>query len=124
MDIFSTLYRLHIIPFLKKWNLLNYILGALDILAIFLAFECAYLIIYAGTGMGPFFFMDRTFMLLFLGVTPFWLLAMYLLKATEIPRTKQYISIFWSTFLQQGQFLCSLFCFTSSSNSTKSPAPS
>ena len=111
MDIFSTLYRLHIIPFLKKWNLLNYILGALDILAIFLAFECAYLIIYAGTGMGPFFFMDRTFMLLFLGVTPFWLLAMYLLKATEIPRTKQYISIFWEYLLAAGAIFMLLILF-------------
>ena len=99
MDIFSALYRLHIIPFLKKWNLLNYILGALDILAIFLAFECAYLIIYSGTDMGAVFFMEKTFLRLFLGVTPFWLLTMYLLKATEIPRTKQYISIFWEYLL-------------------------
>ena len=99
MDIFSALYRLHIIPFLKKWNLLNYILGALDILAIFLAFECAYLIIYSGTDMSAFFFMEKTFLRLFLAVTPFWLLTMYLLKATEIPRTKQYISIFWEYLL-------------------------
>lgn len=102
MDIFSTLYRLHIIPFIKKWNLLSLILGALDISAIFLAFETAYLIIYAGAGLGPFFFMDRTFLLMFLGVTPFWLLALYLLKATEIPRSKQYISIFWEYFLAAG----------------------
>jgi exopolysaccharide biosynthesis polyprenyl glycosylphosphotransferase len=102
MDIFSTLYRLHIIPFLKKWNLLNFILGALDILAIFIAFECAFLIIYYDTGIGTFFFMKKTFLLLFLGVTPIWLLVMYLLKATEIPRTKQYISIFWEYFLSSG----------------------
>ncbi|MDZ7634176.1 MAG: sugar transferase [Bacteroidales bacterium] len=81
---------------------MNYILGALDILAIFLAFECAYLLIYSDTGMGPFFFMDKTFLLLFLGVTPFWLLTLYLLKATEIPRTKKYISIFWEYFLAAG----------------------
>jgi exopolysaccharide biosynthesis polyprenyl glycosylphosphotransferase len=102
MDIFSTLYRLHIIPFLKKWNLLNYILGTLDILAIFVAFEFAYLVIYAGSGLRAFFFMEKTFLLLFLGVTPLWLLAMYLLKATEIPRTKQYISIFWEYLLSAG----------------------
>jgi len=102
MDIFSTLYRLHIIPFLKKWKLLNLILGALDILAIFVAFECAYLIVYSGADRGYFFFFDQRFLLLFAGITPLWLLAMYLLKATEIPRTKQYTAIFWEYFLSAG----------------------
>ena len=102
MDIFSTLYRLHIIPFLKRWKLLNLILGALDILAIFVAFECAYLIVYSGAGRGYFFFLDQRFLLLFAGITPLWLLAMYLLKATEIPRTKQYTAIFWEYFLSAG----------------------
>jgi len=103
MDIFSTLYRLHIIPYLKKWNLLNFILGSLDILAIFLAFECSYLIVYHGTGV--FFFTDRAFFWLFLGVTSFWLLALYLLKATEIPRTKHYTSLFFEYFLATGAIL-------------------
>ena len=102
MDIFSTLYRLHIIPFLKKWKLLNLILGALDILAIFVAFEFAYLIVYSGADRGYFFFLDQRFLLLFAGITPLWLLAMYLLKATEIPRTKQYTAIFWEYFLSAG----------------------
>jgi exopolysaccharide biosynthesis polyprenyl glycosylphosphotransferase len=102
MDIFSTLYRLHIIPFLKKWKLLNFILGALDILAIIIAFECAYLIVYSGTGHGLLFFLDRRFLLLFSGLTPLWLLTMYLLKATEIPRTKQYTALFWEYFLSAG----------------------
>ena len=102
MDIFSTLYRLHIIPFLKKWKLLNFILGALDILAIFMAFECAYLIVYSGANSGYFFFLDERFLILFAGITPLWLLAMYLLKATEIPRTKQYTAIFWEYILSAG----------------------
>jgi exopolysaccharide biosynthesis polyprenyl glycosylphosphotransferase len=93
---------LHIIPFLKKWKLLNLILGALDILAIFVAFECAYLIVYSGADRGYFFFLDQRFLLLFAGITPLWLLAMYLLKATEIPRTKQYTAIFWEYFLSAG----------------------
>lgn len=93
MDVFSTLYRLHIIPFLKKWNLLNFILGTLDIMAIVFAFETSYLIVYHKTGL--LFFLDKNFLLLFLGVAPFWLLILYLLKATEIPRTKQYRSLFF-----------------------------
>jgi len=100
MDIFNTLYRLHIIPFLKKWNLLNFILGALDILAILIAFEISYLIIYHESGF--LFFADKSFLFLFIGVVPFWLLSMYLLKATEIPRTKQYRSLFFEYSLSAG----------------------
>ncbi len=107
MDIFSTLYRLHIIPFIKKWNLLNLILGALDIFAIFLAFESAYLFIYAGAGLGPFFFMDRTFQLMFLGVTPFWLLTLYLLKPQRYPDPSSISQSFGSTFLRPELSFCS-----------------
>jgi len=89
MDIFSTLYRLHIIPFLKKWRLLSFILGALDVLAIFLAFELAYITVYLPHGKEIFFFLDKRLLLLFMVITPLWLLIMYLLKATEIPRTKK-----------------------------------
>ena len=99
MDIFSTLYRLHIIPFLKKWRLLSIILGALDILAIFIAFELAYLTVYLPQGQGVFFFLDKRFLLMFIGITPLWLIVMYLLKATEIPRTKKYTALFWEYFL-------------------------
>jgi len=102
---------LHIIPFLKRWNLLNFILGALDIIAIFLGFEFAYLAIYFDTDIGTFFFMEKKFLLLFLGVTPFWLMAMYLLKATEIPRTKQYTAIFWEYFLSAGAMFLLLLVF-------------
>jgi len=66
------------------------------------AFECAYLIVYSGADRGYFFFLDQRFLLLFAGITPLWLLAMYLLKATEIPRTKQYTAIFWEYFLSAG----------------------
>ncbi len=99
MDIFITLYRLHIIPFLKKWRLLNFILGTLDILAIFLAFELAYLTVYVPQGHGLLFFLDKRFLLLFISITPLWLMVMYLLKATEIPRTKKYAALFWEYFL-------------------------
>ncbi len=71
-------------------------------MAIFMAFGFAYLIVYSGKGEGLLFFLDRRFFFLFVGVTPFWLLAMYLLKATEIPRTKQYTAIFWEYFLSAG----------------------
>ena len=105
MDIFTTLYRFHIIPFLKKWKLLGFLLGALDILAIILAFQSAYLVVYARPETGYFFLMNRTVLWLFLGITPFWLLALYILKATEIPRTKRYAAIFWEYFLATAAML-------------------
>jgi exopolysaccharide biosynthesis polyprenyl glycosylphosphotransferase len=111
MDIFNTLYRLNIIPFLKKWNLLNIILGALDILGIALAFQCSYVINYFSTG--GFFFTDPRLLVLFLAITPFWLIVLYLIKVTEIPRTKHYRILFFE-FLESGMvilFLLILFYF-------------
>jgi exopolysaccharide biosynthesis polyprenyl glycosylphosphotransferase len=93
MDIFNTLIRLRIIPFLEKWNLTNKILGLIDILSIAIAFEFAYLINYHE--YGSFLFFERRDMsLLFLGVLPLWLITLYLIKVTEIPRTKLYRTLF------------------------------
>lgn len=87
MDIFSTLYRLKIIPFVKKWNLINFILGAIDILAVGLSFQLAYLLNYKN---GIFFFTNRELLLLFILILPVWLIILYLSKVTEIPRSKRY----------------------------------
>ncbi len=92
MDVFNTLNRLHIIPFLKKWNLINFILGSIDIFTIALAFQCAYLLNYFDKG--GFFFTEPYLLFLFLVVTPFWLFILYLIKITEIPRTKRYRVLF------------------------------
>ena len=88
MDPANNIIRLNIIPFIKKWDLLNVILGIIDILAIILAFQLSYYIRYHHSGV--FFFTEKNFLLLFLSILPFWLLMLYLLKTTEIPRTKQY----------------------------------
>lgn len=39
--------------------------------------------------------MERNFLILFLGILPFWLLILYLIKNTEIPRTKRYRVMFF-----------------------------
>jgi exopolysaccharide biosynthesis polyprenyl glycosylphosphotransferase len=108
MDIFNALYRYKIITFIKKWKLMNLILGALDILAIALSFQFAYLIKYTE---GGFFFVNRHFLLLFLGVTPFWLVALYLLNATEIPRTKHYSALFLEYLLSSAVIMLFLIVF-------------
>lgn len=94
MDIFNTLIRLRIIPFLERWNLVNKILGLIDILSIAVAFEIAYLINYLEYG-GIFFFERKDMIFIFLGILPLWLLTLYLIKVTEIPRTKRYRTLFF-----------------------------
>ncbi|NMC37122.1 MAG: sugar transferase [Bacteroidales bacterium] len=89
MDLINTLIRLRIIPFLEKWNIINLILGIIDILAIAFAFQIAYIINYQEYG-GSFFFERRDMTLLFLGILPVWLITLYIIKVTEIPRTKRY----------------------------------
>jgi exopolysaccharide biosynthesis polyprenyl glycosylphosphotransferase len=94
MDVFNALIRLKIIPFLEKWNLLNIILGAIDILGIALAYQIAYLINYYGND-SFFFFERRDLTLIFLAILPIWLLTLYFINATEIPRTKRYRTLFF-----------------------------
>jgi exopolysaccharide biosynthesis polyprenyl glycosylphosphotransferase len=84
MDIDVSLFSTRILPFLKKWQ--NSILGIIDILSITAAFQCAYLLNY--TEFGSFFFLEERLVKLFLLITPFWLLILYLIQITEIPRTK------------------------------------
>ena len=89
MDVFNTLIRLKIIPFLERWNLINLILGLIDILAIAFAFQIAFLLNYYGEG-NFFFFYRNDLTYIFLAILPVWLFTLYLIKATEIPRTKRY----------------------------------
>ena len=85
MDIDNSLFGRKIVPLLKKWE--KFILGAIDILAITLAFQLSYTINYSAIG-GFFFHLPRLFKLYIL-IVPFWLLILYLIEITEIPRTKQ-----------------------------------
>jgi exopolysaccharide biosynthesis polyprenyl glycosylphosphotransferase len=88
MDLISYLNRHNILSFLKKWNLLNIILGTIDIFAIALAFQTAFYINYH-TEVAFFFLKSRT-LKLFILVLPAWLVILYLIQVAEIPRTKRY----------------------------------
>ncbi|HRW86736.1 MAG TPA: sugar transferase, partial [Bacteroidales bacterium] len=92
MDFFGQLIRLKIIPFIKEWRLINIILGAIDIFAIALAFQIAWYLNYLF--IGGFFFTEKTYLILFIAILPLWLIVLYLLKVTEIPRTKRYRTLF------------------------------
>src|SRR5450759_5276972 len=93
MDLINTLFRHKLISFIKKWNLLGFLLGAIDVISIALAFQFSYLIEYFKTG--GFFFSETRLLWLFLLILPFWLLALYLIQVNEIPRTKRYRVLFF-----------------------------
>jgi len=88
MDFFGQPYLIRLITFLKRRNLLNVILGGIDIFAIVLAFQCSYFINYFRDG--GFFFFQMRLLKLFILIMPFWLLILYLIQISEIPRTKRY----------------------------------
>lgn len=96
MDLINYLQRFRVLQFIKKWNILSILLGAFDILAITLAFQSAYYINYFRSG--SFFINDKNFLLLYSGILPFWLLILYLIKITEIPRTKRYRVLLFEYF--------------------------
>jgi exopolysaccharide biosynthesis polyprenyl glycosylphosphotransferase len=95
MDFFNYLDRLKLIPFLKKWKLLSIILGSIDIFAIAFAFQCAFFLNYYEEG---FFFFDGRILNLFILILPNWLLILYLIQVSEIPRTKRYRVLFYQYF--------------------------
>ena len=87
MDVFTNYYRLHKNPGVKRRNLMNYLLGSFDILAILLAFQTSYLVNYFQKGV--LFFTDKNILILFIWILPFWLLILYLVRITGIP-TKRF----------------------------------
>lgn len=96
MGLISRIIFPKIISFIKRWNLVNIILGTIDILTIALAFQCSYFINYFHKG--GFFFTEKRLFLLFIGILPFWLLILYFIKITEIPRTKRYRVLLFEYF--------------------------
>jgi exopolysaccharide biosynthesis polyprenyl glycosylphosphotransferase len=102
MDFISRLFHPKVVAFFKKWNLLHILLGAIDILAITLAFQCSYLINYFNEG--GFFFYNLRLLKLYLLIMPFWLVILYLIQVTEIPRTKRYSVLFFE-YLQSTLFI-------------------
>lgn len=85
MNIDVSFFRDKLLPSLKRWE--KFILGAIDILAITVAFQCSYYLNYLE--YGSFFFFHIRLLKLYLLIMPFWLMILYLIQITEIPRTKR-----------------------------------
>jgi len=85
-----------IIPFLKKRKMLSIVLGSIDILAIAMAFQCAFYLNYHVEV--AFFFLKSRTLKLFILILPIWLVILYLIQVAEIPRTKRYRVLFYQYF--------------------------
>jgi exopolysaccharide biosynthesis polyprenyl glycosylphosphotransferase len=97
MDFTDYLLRPGFIQFFKKKKvILSILLGGVDILSVTLAFQCAYLINYFQSDR--FFFSNSNFLILYLGILPFWMVILYLIKIAEIPRTKRYRVLLFEYF--------------------------
>ena len=96
MDFISYLDRHKIIPILKKWKLVSILLGSIDIFAIALAFQCSFYLNYHNEE--TFFFMQSRTLKLFLLILPVWLVILYLIQVSEIPRTKRFRVLFYQYF--------------------------
>jgi exopolysaccharide biosynthesis polyprenyl glycosylphosphotransferase len=96
MDFFSFLSSHKILPLLKKWKLLGIVLGSIDIIAIALAFQCSFYLNYHREL--TFFFSNPKTLSLFLLILPVWLIILYLIQVSEIPRTKHYRVLFFQYF--------------------------
>ena len=95
MNIDVSFFRDKLLPSLKRWE--KFILGAIDILAITIAFQCSYYLNYFE--YGSFFFFHIRLLKLYLLIMPFWLMILYLIQITEIPRTKR-TKILFMEYLQ------------------------
>jgi len=89
----SNLITQKIIPFLRKWKLVNFLLGSIDIFVISLAFQLSYYFNYHS--VDRFFINEENFLILYFVILPFWLLVLYFINVTEIPRTKRYRVLFY-----------------------------
>ena len=96
MDLFNSLVNSKVAKFLRERKLLTFVFGSIDILTIAFAFQCAFFINYYK--FGTVFFTVPRMLLLFLGILPFWLITLYLIQVTEIPRTKRTRVLFFEYF--------------------------
>ena len=110
MDVSDAQNHFNKVPFPGRLNIPNLILSSLEVLAVAFAFQCSYFISYSVNG--ELFFSEKNLLILFLGILPFWLLILYLIKVTQIP-TKHHKVLFFlyiqSTLLIL--FLLIMICF-------------
>src|SRR6266542_2483345 len=93
MKLVNSLYYRHIVDFLKKGNLVSYLLGFVDLLLLFVTFQGSYY--FMNLGSEQFFFLNLNYLKLFMYMLPFWILVLHICKIAQIPRTSRYSRLFF-----------------------------
>jgi exopolysaccharide biosynthesis polyprenyl glycosylphosphotransferase len=93
MKIFDTMYARQFIALLKKGNFVNYLLGLVDLLLLFVTFGASYYIMNPGDE--HYFFLNPDYLRLFVYMVPFWILVLHVCKIAQIPRTSRYSRLFF-----------------------------
>jgi len=110
MDVFINDYRQHKNPGTRRQNLLKYLVSIIDVLPILLAFQSSYLISYAEKW--KFFYSEKTLLFLFIGILPFWLVVLNLVRITGISSKR--VKVLFLLYMQSSIaifYILALFCF-------------
>lgn len=92
MSFFGSTYMRNMVKVLKKGNLINYILGTVDIALLMIIFQLSYyLLIPDRTSL---FFFNSEYVSLLIYMIPTWVLILHVCKIAQIPRTSRYSRLF------------------------------
>jgi exopolysaccharide biosynthesis polyprenyl glycosylphosphotransferase len=93
MKIIEPLIRREFIYLLKRKNLLNFVLGAIDLFSLMIIFQISFYFLHPSGS--PFFLMDIQYLLLFVYMVPGWILVLHVCNLAQIPRTSRYSRLFF-----------------------------
>ena len=93
MKILDSVQRLSIFYILKKRNLINFVLGFIDIFILTVIFQISFNLFEIGDD--KLFLFDRNYLLLFLYMLPSWLLILQICNVAQIPRTSRKSRLFF-----------------------------
>jgi exopolysaccharide biosynthesis polyprenyl glycosylphosphotransferase len=93
LQIFDSIQQFGIVYIIKKKNLINFILGFIDIFILTVIFQISFNLFEVGDD--KLFLFDRNFALLFLYMLPSWLLILQICNVAQIPRTSRKSRLFF-----------------------------
>jgi len=93
MKIFEPLFRREFINLLKRKDLLNFVLGAIDLFSLMVIFQISFYFLHSREH--PVFLLDIHYLLLFIYMVPSWILVLHICNLAQIPRTSRYSRLFF-----------------------------
>jgi exopolysaccharide biosynthesis polyprenyl glycosylphosphotransferase len=96
MKAYVVLFGKKIVGVLKKENLLNFTIGAIDIVSLLLIFQISFMILNSGNE--TWFLLNHYYRLLYIYMVPSWILILHICSIAQIPRTSRYSRLFFEYF--------------------------